>query len=133
MFLKKGIEFNKMAKGFNGTFVMINELESNIDTSYSSDYSDLEQDLFFLAYICRREILDRLEEYNWSMTAPIIVPMMSRGRLTVASAFQKTIGRLYEMAEQLGISQRINDVLDKGTSYYEFDRAIPGHLKNILT
>lgn len=133
IFFKKGIEFNNLAKGFNGTFVMINELETKIQHSYSNDYSEFEQDLLILAYLCRKEILDRMEEYNWSMGSPIIVPMMSKGRLTVTFAFQQTVGRLYSLAEKLSLSDEINEVLDKGNAYFEIDRAIPNHVKNLLT
>jgi len=132
-FFKKGIEFNNLAKGFNGTFVMINELETKIQHNYSNDYSEFEQDLLILAYLCRKEILDRMEEYNWSMGSPIIVPMMSKGRLTVTFAFQQTVGRLYSLAEKLLLSDEVNEILDKGNAYFEIDRAIPNHVKNLLT
>lgn len=132
-FFKKGIEFNNLAKGFNGTFVMINELETKIQHNYSDDYSEFEQDLLILAYLCRKEILDRMEEYNWSMGSPIIVPVMSKGRLTVTFAFQQTVGRLFSLAEKLSISDEVNEILDKGNAFFEIDRAIPNHVKNLLT
>lgn len=132
-FLKKGTEFNNLAKGFNGTFVMINELETKIRHNYSNDYSEYEQDLLILAYLCRKEILNRMEEYNWSMGSPIIVPMMSKGRLTVIFAFQQTVGRLYSLAEKLSLSVEVNEILDKGNAYFEIDRAVPNQVKNLLT
>ncbi|MDC9721878.1 MAG: hypothetical protein PSN34_03780 [Urechidicola sp.] len=132
-FFKKGIEYNKLAKGFNGTFVMINELEVNIENNYSTDYSEFEQDILVLAYLSRKEILDRMEEYNWAMASPIVVPMMSKGRLTLTFAFQQTIGRLYKFAEIMGVSEEVNEILDKGNAYYEIDRAIPNHIKNTLS
>ncbi|MFW6046616.1 MAG: hypothetical protein ACOCP4_02355 [Candidatus Woesearchaeota archaeon] len=132
-FFKKGIEFKNLAKGFNGTFVMINELETKIQHNYSNDYSEYEQDLLILAYLCRKEILDRMEEYTWSMGSPIIVPMMSKGRLTVTFAFQQTVGPLYSLAEKLSLSYEVNEILDKGNAYFEIDRAIPNNVKNLLT
>ena len=132
-FFKKGIEYNKLAKGFNGTFVMINELEVNIENNYSSDYSEFEQDIFILAYLCRKEILDRMEEYNWAMASPIIVPMMSKGRLTLTLAFQQTVERIYKLAEIMGVSEEVNEILNKGNAYFEIDRAIPSNIKNTLS
>lgn len=132
-FFKKGIEYNKLAKGFNGTFVMINELEVKIENNYQNNFSELEQDIFILAYLCRKEILDRMEEYNWAMASPIVVPMMSKGRLTLTFAFQQTVGRIYKFAEIIGVSDEVNEILDKGNAYFEIDRAIPNHIKNTLS
>ena len=60
-FLKKGFEYNKMAKAFNSMYVMINELEVKIDNGYASE---VEQDFYMLAYICRRDMLDTMEKYK---------------------------------------------------------------------
>jgi len=132
-FFKKGIEYNNLAKGFNGTFVMINELEVKIENNHSGDFSEFEQDIFILAYLCRKEILDRMEEYRWAMASPIAVPMMSKGKLTLTFAFQQTVGRVYMLAETMGVSDEINEILDKGNAYFEIDRAIPNHIKNALS
>jgi len=132
-FFKKGIEYNKLARGFNGIFVMINELEVKIENNYSSDYSEFEQDVFILAFLCRKEILDRMEEYNWAMASPISVPMMSKGRLTLTFTYQQTIGRIYKYAEVIGVSEVVNDILDKGDAYFEIDRSIPNQIKNSLS
>jgi len=111
---------------------MINELEVKIQRDYLSDDLDCEEELFLIAYLCRNEILDRMEEYGWAMASPIVVPMMSKGRLTLNFAFQQTIGRLYSIAEKLFLSDELNDILDKGDYYYKLDSSIPIHIKNIF-
>ncbi|MFH2142618.1 MAG: hypothetical protein ABIJ97_09365 [Bacteroidota bacterium] len=84
---KKGIEYNNLAQGFNALYVMINEIEVKIQNQSSDDYSELYEEIFFLAYLCRREILDRMETYNWDLATPIIVPMISKGKLTLTFVF----------------------------------------------
>lgn len=131
-FFKRGIEFNNLAKGFNGIYVLINELEVKIQNNYSSDYSEFEQDLMISAYLCRKEILDRMEEYHWEFASLIIVPLISKGRIPLTFAFQKTVGRLYSLAEKVSLSDKVKEILEKEDAFYEIDRSIPNQIKNML-
>ena len=131
-FFKRGFAYNNLAKGFNGLFVMINEFEVKVERNYTNNYSDYEEELFLLAYLCRREILDRMEEYPWSMTSPINIPMMSRGRLTLGFAYQQTIGRINLLAEKLSVKEEVFGILEKHEIYFDLDRAIPNSVKNFL-
>lgn len=131
-FFKKGIEYNRLAQAFNGIYVMLNELEVKTKDKYSYDRADLEQESFFIGYLCRKEILDRMDEYKWGMISPIFVPMISNGRITLTFAFQQTIGRLYYLSDSLSISQEINEILERGRAYHEIESSVPPHLKNKL-
>ena len=128
-FLKRGLEYNRLAKIFNGTYVMINELEVKV----KNNEDEIHQDFFILAYLCRKEIIDRMEEYNWSMSTPIVIQMMSKGRLTLLFAYQQTIGRLLILSNELGLSDEVQEILDKGNAYFEIDNALPLNIKNMLT
>jgi hypothetical protein len=128
-FFKKGIAFNKLAKSFNSTYIMLNELEIKL----KQNHEDSEQDIYILAYICRKEILDRIEEYNWSMMSPIIVPILSKRTVSLTFAFEETIGRLQSFAEEAGASKIVADILEKGKSYFELERALPLNLRNNLS
>lgn len=130
MFFKKGREFNNLAKGFNGLFMMINELEVSINNT--SDYRELSETLLTIAYISRIDIIDRLEIYNWQMTTPISIPMMSKGRLTIVFAYQQTIGRLIHLSEITGYEETVNEILDKKDAFYQIESIIPNHIKNLL-
>jgi len=128
MFFKKAKEYNKLAKGFNGAYAMINEVELKIN----EDEYQLEQDLFIIAYIIRREVLDRIEKYNWHMNTPIIIPLMSRSRVTLNFAIQQTVLRLHKISEILNIQDVIIAILDKDDAYYEIEKEIPSHMLNII-
>ena len=132
-FFKKVTEFNNLAKGFNGVYQMINELEAKINNHYSTDYSEFEEDLFFLAYLSRNVILNRIEIYNWDMNSRIIVPMIYKGYSTLIFVYQETIGRIYVLSEKLLVSDEVNEILDKGNAYYEVDKIIPSHIKHMIT
>jgi len=127
-FLKKGFAYNKLAKGFNGLYVMINELEVKVN----NNDDELHQDFFIIAYLCRKEVLDRIEEYNWNMGNPIVVPMMSKGQLTLMFAYQQTVGRLIRLANDSGLAKEIEEILEKGNAFYDIDNALPLNVKNML-
>lgn len=131
-FLKRGFAFNKLAKGFSSIYLMINELEVKLKDDFVLDYSEFHQELYVIAYLCRKEILDRMEEYNWGMHFLISSPMISRSRITLTLAYQQTIGKVYTISEELGISERINEILEKGDAYYTVDKALPSHVKKML-
>lgn len=130
---KKGIEYNKLATNLNSTYIMLNEIEVKIKNSINNDFSDFEQDLYILAYLGRKQIIERIETYNWSMMSPIIVPMLSKGGVSLTFAFEQTIGRLQKFSEQIGFARIVNDILEKGKSYYEIERSIPLHMRNNLS
>lgn len=125
-FLRKSLEYNKLAQAFNGQYQMLQNLLSNPDAE------DFENDLLTLAYIGRREILNRMEEYNWKMNGRIVVPMMPGNQKTLADAYQNTIGRLLSFSEEKGYYSEVKDILDGGELYGEFDQNIPEHLKKML-
>lgn len=125
-FFKKGLEYNKLAQAFNGHYQMLQQIIPK------SQHEDVRDDLFLLAFIGRKEIIDRMEEYNWNMNGPIVIPMMPGQRKTLAYAFQQTIGKLMELGETTGYSEQIQEILDKGTLYFELDKSIPDFMKKMM-
>ena len=126
-FFKKGTEFKKLAEGFNGTYAMINEFEMQIANNQFSV-----EDLYIISYLIRREILDRIELYNWNMNTPIIIPLMSKGRLTLNFAFQQTVIRMHKIAESIDLYDEIIGILNKDDIYYEIENTIPSHIKKVV-
>jgi len=123
---KKPLEYNKLAQAFNGQYQMLQNLLSNPDAD------NLQDDLFTLAYIGRREILNRMEEYNWKLNGRIVIPMMPGNKKTLADAYQNTIGKLLSFSEELGYYSQVKDILDGGQLYEEFEQNIPEHIKKML-
>ena len=95
----KGREYNNLAKAFNGMFVMINELEVKVTNRNNNE--EFNEELLISAYLCRKNILDILEEYNWPIFSPIIIPMMSKGTVTLDFAHQQTVIRLIRISQIL--------------------------------
>lgn len=129
---KKGAEYNNLAKGFNGVYMMLNELEAKVRIHYGDDFSEFNEEVFIMAYLCKTQIMERLEEYGWSVTSPIIVPMISKGRVTVSFAIQQTVARLNDLAEQISMSDEVSEILDGGNLFHELQTIIPANIKNSL-
>ncbi len=123
---RKPLEYNKLAQSFNGQYQMLENLISNPNTE------SFINDLFVLAYIGRREILNRMEEFNWNMNGRIVIPMMPGNKKTLAYAYQQTIGKLIEFSEEKGYYDEVKEILDGGELYHEFEKSIPEHIKRML-
>jgi len=126
-FFKKGIEYHNMAKSINGLVPMIGQLERKL----KNGNAELTDEIYLLSYLGRKEILDRIAEYKWNLGTPIVVPALG-GKSTLLFAYQMTITKLMVMAEQIGLSSDVNDILGRGELYFELDKSIPNHLKNLI-
>jgi len=125
-FLKKGKEFNRLAKAFNGIYVMVQDVYPQIQQNPSR--SEFGETLLAIAFLASKGVDDRIEEGNIAIDAKIMVPTIERGFITVMYAYQQTVGKLNIMAEQLNMSEIVQEVLDKGPAYYKIERTIPPQL-----
>lgn len=129
-FLKTGIEFNNLAKSMNGMNVMMQELIPKIERSY--DHSEFTDDILVLAFIARKGVLDRMEQYNWSMNTKIIVPTIDNGRITLMYAFSQTIGKLKMIAAQLELTELVEEVMVKGDAYYQIESNLSSEIAKYI-
>lgn len=123
-FLEKGLEYNKLAKAFNSIYLMLQQLISKIENEPIEVV-----ELYLLAYIGRKEIIDRMDKYNWDLYGPIVIPMMPGYKKTLSYAYQQTIGKIEDISEQEYCSDEVQEILNKGEFYYELDRNIPDEMK----
>lgn len=125
-FLKRSLEYNKLAKAFNGYYQMIQQLIEK------AEYEDISEELFNMAFLVRVEILDRMEIINYKMSTRIVVPMMPGNKKTLEYAYLQTIGKLTVLGESQGYTEEIKEILEKGDLYYELERTLPLDVKNML-
>ena len=83
--LKGGVQFNKIAKSVGFVIELLDAYE----------FEQNEKMLLEAAWLCRAGILDKLEEYHYSMTSKIYVTVRgSQQRMILNEALSKTLGRL---------------------------------------
>jgi len=122
-FLKPRTEYGKMAQTMNGMYLMIQTLLPKIQKV--NDIDSFNEDVLVLAYIARKGVLDRMEKYNWAWETYIIVPSISRKATTLFDAFAKTVGEIDHIAEQLDLTEIVNEIMEKGDAYYQLERSLP--------
>jgi hypothetical protein len=119
-----------LAKAFNQLFVMINKFEKSLNNHPYKNKSELEDDLFILAYLCRNQILDRTQRTDWTKSPRIFVPQISTKSITIASAYRQTVDRVKGFGKKLEVAEKINNILIKGTTYYTIHKKIPIEYKH---
>ena len=125
-FLKRGTEFHEIAKSFNSFNLLLNQ------TIAKSQTEDITQNLYFLAYMGRLELLDRFYEYKWPLNTLIIVPSISNTRIPLKEAFSMTITRLLATADASNDLDEVTEILEKGQLYHDLDKSIPEFMKKMM-
>ena len=129
-FIKRGVEYNNLAKSFNGMNIMLQNLIPQ--TRNNNDQSDFTEEIMVLAYIARRGVMDRIKENDSFITGKIYVPSISRGKITVMYAITQTVHKLQMIASQLELSDIMEEIMEKRDAYYELERNLPTEItKNI--
>ncbi|NDW12377.1 hypothetical protein D0T50_05670 [Bacteroides sp. 214] len=126
-------ELHKAAIVAGQIILGLEHLEKQIYSKY--DILEHKEDFLFLAYMCRVGIIDRVELKGWPPTLPIVIPLgIFRTREeTISTMLIFIITQLKELASsQEDIIAVIDDILEKGEIFYEYDSIIPYDIKNNL-
>jgi hypothetical protein len=117
------IEYNKLSKSIGRMHTRIQDLNSKIESNH--DLSELGSEILVIAYVARKCILDRMDRYSWPWETRIIIPTISRGTMTLWDAFARTVGMIDILAEQLDLTDTVNEIMEKGDAYFELERVLP--------
>lgn len=115
---------NELAQAFNGVYQMLQPFVNSQEICF-------QEDLFSIAYICRKEIIDRIDSCNFRMEALIIVPMISSTSVTILNAYQQTIGQLFAISAEKGYLEDVSEILEKGELYTTVENKIAESLRNM--
>jgi|GEM_PF-1416110 len=129
-FLKKGNEYNKLAKSINGIYILLNQLE--LEFKSMNIEIDYEKQLSFFAFISRIEILDRIDKYKWPYTTPIVVPSISKKIITLEKALQNSVYEIVTFSEEFDYSHYIIAILEKRKEFYDIESDIPAPLMKMF-
>jgi len=117
--LKKIQEYVKLGTAIDGTNIQLDELKLEFEKSYN--ISECNEKLISLSFLVRREIMDRVDEYDWNLEGPIKVRSMYLSNITLLEAFNTILIKVKSLSEMLqdDIQYTIQDILEGGNSYYE--------------
>jgi len=122
-FFKEGAEFMNLTRQMNAMHAMLQDLISKIEQSY--DYTEFLEDILILSFMARKGVLDRMEQFNWSMERPIYVPSIKRGNVPLLYAYSQTVQKLEMVASQIGYKELYEEVINRGEAYYEVEKILP--------
>jgi hypothetical protein len=117
------LDLQKTAVAMGKIIQQLNQLEN--ETMDIRDLRNNEEVIYFLAYICRIAILDRIMQNNWGVAVPITIPMglFRTKKETISTGLLLTVGKIRELAKQdIDIANNVEDILTKGRLFYELDR-----------
>jgi hypothetical protein len=116
-FLKKGIEFNKLANSFGEMYIKIDELQPLFEKS-EADLIRLKNnyklEILSLAYFANKEIHNRMDKYGWGLEAEFRVTQISSNKITIMYAWNKTITKLISLIGLLELQGEYEDIKNNG-------------------
>jgi hypothetical protein len=125
---KSGKDLSKVAKSIDGLNLMIQDIIPKIEKSH--EYSDFKEDIFMLAYIGRKNVIDLMEENNWSMDIKVMVSTFEKRRIPLIMGYSQTIDQIQLIANHIGYQSVVEDILEKGNSFYELENQLPKEVLN---
>ncbi len=123
-FGKEANAFSNLAKAFNGAYVYLNAVEEDMN-SYMPNIFQQTEAMHMAAYICRKGILDSSEVWDWKVHHKIIVPMISKKRITVGYAHEQTVARIFLLSTKMDLDYAVHDIMNKGQLYHRIDSSLP--------
>ncbi|MEO0038278.1 MAG: hypothetical protein RIQ59_1489 [Bacteroidota bacterium] len=119
--IKKIKEYSKLGHSMNSVSILLKD----IIEQYQITGGNLNEEIYFVAYVARKGIIDRLEEYEWNMEGPILVSSISSKNITLFYAYSKTILQIKSLSVELNLSYEVESILAKKEGFYEFEQMLP--------
>ena len=131
----KAFELNKVAITMGKVLKALNDLEPKLKNSF--DVYEEKDSLYALAYMCKVGIIDRAMNttYLQNPNLPVVIPLgiIRVRRETMSSGFEITIGKLQELASlNEEVREVVDDILEGGPLFYEFERHLPPGVKESI-
>ena len=125
---KSGNDLSKVAKSIDGLNLMIKDIIPKIEKSY--EHSEFKEDIFILAYIGRKNVIDLIEKNNWPKDIKIMVSSFEKRRIPLIMGYSQTIDQIQSIANHTGYQSVVEDILEKGNSFYELENQLPKEVLN---
>ena len=106
---KKTGEYMDLAKAFDKMYKGLKDLKSQLDNN--SFNGDIETTLVQFAQFARREIIERMNKYNWDTSSNVVCLNIRVGKITIAKALDENLFSLYFLARKYKCEPKIKKVL----------------------
>ncbi len=126
-------DLNKVALSMGKIIKVLSQVEGKIKNG--NDVYANKESFYVTAYMCRVGLLDIIEHNKWPLTIPITIPLglLKTKKTSLASGLELTIGKLKQIIEiDIVTTDYVENILQKGGFFYEFQRMIPEEQKKLL-
>ncbi|WP_316636117.1 hypothetical protein [uncultured Flavobacterium sp.] len=117
--LTKIKEYSKLGHSMNSVSIMLATLKKTYENRGENE--TFGENLYVIAYVARKGILDRIDEYNWSMEGSILIPSINQKNISLFEAFTKTVSHLKAISSELNFANEVESILNKEQGYYKFE------------
>lgn len=119
---KKIKEYVKLGSAMDNLNSELDQLNFKVKNSYNT--IEFSEEVIGLSFILRREIINRMDEYNWVMQGPIKVPSISSTNISLFKAYTIISTKIRSLAHTIDSEtfELVNDVLEKGDTYYKIEK-----------
>ncbi|MDD2563596.1 MAG: hypothetical protein PHU27_05220 [Salinivirgaceae bacterium] len=104
----------------NSISLLINELNSQIVIS-KNNYEELFEELFLIAFLYRRDVIDNLEKNIFNLYRKIYVPAISDEKILLNDMHYRMMTSIINIAEFFNLLNEVNNVLEKKSLFYEVE------------
>lgn len=122
---ENGIQYQKLAESINGCYLMLQDIKNEIRIGNENP-----DHLFYVCYLVRGEILDRIDKYKWNLNTPIIVPMMPGENKTLQIVLNILKQNINSCAQNISYYNECHEILRKDDFYFYFESGIPPNAKS---
>jgi hypothetical protein len=121
--IEKISEYVKLGAAIDGINIELNKLKDQIELT--NDLSQFQENLIGLSFLARKEIMNRIDEYDWSFEGPIRVASIYNSNITLLEALNTILDKLKNLSDLFNedMQEIIFDILDQGNYYYQILRA----------
>ena len=131
-FFKRGSEFNKLANSFGEIYIGIEKLERlfNLPEPELIRLKDKYKfEIFRLAYIANKEIINRMDQYGWELGNMLIVNKISTNKITIQYAWSLTITKLHMLIGLLQLQNEYEEIRNNGPICQVIESYIENEIK----
>ncbi len=112
----QGKEYNEFTKNVEGIYIHIDKLEKQFYKLLDNEKVDL---LTRIAYVTKRDIIDKIRKNRWSLDKPIYIQKLN-GKSSLQFAYAETVGKIAELSKTLKDYFYITDILENEDFYNEW-------------
>jgi|GEM_PF-2577000 len=109
---------SKTALSMGRVILILKDIESKVNNG--ADIYDFKDDIEFMAFISRVNILDRIEKNNWNQHSIVTIPtgVVSTIKVSLSEGLMLTVGKIKELVEDdVYLQNSVEEILKKQDTF----------------